>query len=177
MITVSDRVLDSHFPLKSDKPSLRELRKVVVIQVKGRTGSRFKNFEVGSAYPGDEVGDLCKSAGQVLGTRVVDLKDGRVVFWFLKKTGGKNLGFEFSFLQGAAAAIVLLELTDRETIQATKELLREICKVFSIPVMLVVGENTGEDLMGSLAPMGLGEIASKVVSFTLSGREMAVPAS
>jgi hypothetical protein len=109
--------------------------------------------------------------GSVLGSRVVDLKDGRVVFWFIKRCAGKCVGFEFSFLQGAMAAIVVLELSDHETIQATTELLRDICKAFSIPVMLVVGGRISEDLVGLESPSGLAEMASRVITFSHAGRK------
>jgi hypothetical protein len=166
MIAVPDRIVDSGPPTRNDGSSPREVRKVVVIQVKRRTWFESKSILDGGVYSDDGINDGGRNTGHVLGTKVVDLKDGRVVFWLIKRTAGKNLGFEYSYLQGAAAAIVFLDLSDRETIQVTKELLRDICKVFSIPVMLVVGGTMGENSIDSESPVGLGELASKVISFT-----------
>jgi hypothetical protein len=170
MIAVPDRIADSEPPLRIDRSSPRAVRKVVVIQVKRRLWSEASSMVDPLRYDDGENFDFGRSSGQVLGTKIVDMKDGRVVFWFLKRSAGKNLGFEFSFLQGAAAAVVLLELSDRETIHMTKELLRDICKVFPIPVMLVVGGAMQEDLAGPGSSTGLEEIASRIVSFVHEGR-------
>jgi hypothetical protein len=177
MITVSEKLVDSGPPLGSIKRLPREVRKVVVIQVKRRFGSEYSAYERNGAYGENDVSDLDRNMGQVLGNKIMDLKHGRVVFWFLKRMAGKNLGFESSFLRGAAAAIVLLELSDRETIHMTKELMRDICKLFSIPVMMVVGGTMGEEFNGQAEPTRLGEIASRVVGFTDDVSKTAVPAS
>ena len=177
MITATNRVVDSSSHLGSMKRMPREVRKVVVIQVKSRFGSESGTYEGNGAYGENDFSGIGRSRGQVLGSKIVDLKHGRVVFWFLKRIAGKSLGFEFSFLQGAAAAIVLLELSDRETIHMTKDLMRDICKVFAIPVMMVVGGTMGEDFIGPGEPVRLGEIASRVVGFTHDVKKTAVPAS
>jgi hypothetical protein len=154
----------------------KSLRKVVVIQIKS----------VGYSPPGPiysrgefrkiEEYDEEKCVDRVLGSRVIDLADARVVFWFIKRSVGSSLGFEFSFLQGATAAIVVLELSDHQTIQATTELLKDICKVFSIPVMLVVGGKISDDLIGLESPVGLAEMASRVITFSQAGQRILQPA-
>jgi hypothetical protein len=63
------------------------------------------------------------------------------------------------------AAVVVLERSDRETIQGCADLLRGICKSFSIPIMIVVGGGTGEDALGLESPLELVRMASKITGF------------
>jgi hypothetical protein len=149
-----------------DEGTSKSLRKVVVIQVKSKGYSPPRRFyNRGETRDTDEY-DEEKRVDRVLGSRVVDLTDGRVVFWFIERSVGSSLGSEFSFLQGATAAIVVLELSDHRTIQATTELLRDICKLFSIPVMLVVGGKISDGLIGLESPHGFAEMASRVITFS-----------
>jgi hypothetical protein len=145
--------------------------------VKSRLASGFCTYLGNEAHGESDSSHLEVNKGQVLGSKTVDLKHGRVIFWFLKRIAGKNIDFEFSFLQGAAAAVVVLELSDRETIHMTKELLRDICKLFSIPVMLVVGGTMQDDLVAQGSPTSLEEIALRVVSFAYDVRTSSVRAS
>jgi hypothetical protein len=170
MLAFPERVVDGNSPAR-DEGSSKTVRKVVVIQVKGKSYLDPKRLDYNRETRDASTDDLERTEGSVLGSRVVDLKDGRVVFWFIKRYACKSIGFEFSFLQGAIAAIVVLELSDHETIQATTELLRDICKVFSIPVMLVVGGRINEDLVGLESPSGLAEMASRVISFSHAGKK------
>lgn len=170
MLAFPERLVEGNSPARYEGPS-KSLRKVVVIQVKSRGYSPPRRiYDRGENRKLEEY-DVDKVVDQVLGSKVVDLTDGRVVFWFIKRCVGKCLGFEFSFLQGATAAIVVLELSDHRTIQATTELLRDICRVFSIPVMLVVGGKMSDDLIGLESQSGFVDMASRVINFSHAGRK------
>ncbi|WXG46595.1 MAG: hypothetical protein WED05_08065 [Candidatus Atabeyarchaeum deiterrae] len=172
MLTVSDKVVENNPPIGGDNASSRTVRKVVVIQVKSRGGYERASLQENREYERPGTDSFDRGEGHVVGTRVVDLNDGRVAFWILSKSPGKNLGFEVSFLQGATAAIVMLELSDWETIQSASELLRSICKEFSIPVMLVVGGRVGDDAIGLGSPVELARTASKVITYAHVGRKV-----
>jgi len=154
----------------ASEASVKVLNKVVVIQVRSAPGTlgirgvedrrdSGENLEHGSS------GDL----GRVLGARIVKAKDGWIVFWVLSTSARNALGFEASYLQGASAAVVVLESSDRRTVHSSTELLRAICKLFSIPVMLVVGGNVNEGMMGIGSTREFANLASKVVSFARIG--------
>jgi hypothetical protein len=148
----------------------KAMHKVVVIQVRSTEswlsrglegyGGNGENLEYG---PDSDV-------ERVLGARVVEVKDGQIVFWVLSTSVRNTLGFEVSYLQGALAAVVVLESSDRETIHSATELLRAICKLFSIPVMLVVGGRVSEGAIGLGSSREFASLASKVVSFAQIGR-------
>jgi hypothetical protein len=171
MIALPERVVDGNSPAREEGLSSKAVRKVVVIQVKSKHYLDPGRFDNRGEIRNGGSDDSERNAGQVLGSRVVDLKDGRVVFWFIKRCASRCIDFEFSFLQGATAAVVVLELSDHETIQATTELLRDICKVFSIPVMVVVGGRISDDLVGLESASGLAEMASRVISFSHAGKK------
>lgn len=171
MLAFPQGIVGGNSPERDEESSSKPVRKVVVIQVKGKRYSSPGRFNDRGEARNVEEYDMEKSVDQVLGSKVIDLRDGRVVFWFIKRSVEKCLDFEFSFLQGAAAAIVVLELSDHQTIQATTELLRDICKVFSIPVMLVVGGKISDDLIGLESQSGFAEMASRVITFSHVGKK------
>jgi hypothetical protein len=169
MLAFPERLIEADSPGRDE--GSKTLRKVVVIQVKSKGYTPPGRFYNRGETKNIEENDAEKGVDRVLGSKVVDLTEGRVVFWFIKRSISKCLGFESSFLQGAAAAIVVLELSDHQTIQATSELLRDICKVFTIPVMLVVGGKINDDLIGLESESGFEEIASRVITFSNAGKK------
>nr|MDO8132822.1 hypothetical protein [Candidatus Njordarchaeum guaymaensis] len=168
---MSESTVDRNTP-RTYESSGKTMHKVVVIKVR-RTGS----WGVGHLESCEErreylEGDLDSEVGRVLGSRIVDIKEGLVVFWILSMGNRNTLGFEASYLQGAVAAVVVLESSDRETVHGATELLRTICKSFSIPVMLVVGGKVSEGPIGFGLTPEFASIASKVVSFAQVGRQI-----
>jgi len=146
------------------------MHKVVVIEVRSTCSWGVRGPGGREVYVENLERGLDSDAGQVLGARVVELKEEQIVFWVLSASVRNVLGFEVSYLQGAVAAVVVLESSDRETIHSATELLRAICKSFSIPVMLVVGGRVGEGGIGLGSTREFANLASKVVNFAQIGR-------
>jgi hypothetical protein len=152
------------FPPEDGGPPSKTFRKVVAIFVKSRTGRNDTVNGCGLECDGLTPRELDGDVDHVIATEVVDLEDFHVIFWILSKTPTRNLGFEAFFLQGAAAAIVMLELSNREAIRSSVELLRNVCKEFPIPVMLVVGDRIAYDDIGFDSFVELAKVTSKVVA-------------
>jgi hypothetical protein len=150
--------------LRSIGAPSKTVRKVVAICVKSKTEYCHPNRGARREYEGLTVNRLDGDEGHVIGTQVVDLEDNSFFFWILSKTSCRSLGFETFFLQGATAAIVVLELSDWETIRSSSELLRKMCKEFSIPVFLLVGAKVGADAVSLNSFVQLGKTALKVIS-------------
>jgi hypothetical protein len=164
-MTRNGRIGNMEGSLLGDSGTLsKTVRKVVAIFIKSQT-------EENDSTRGEEQGtdrltiNGCSGNGdRVMGTEVVELENSRVVFWILSKTLSGSLGFELSFLQGAAIAVVMMELSDWKTIRSSAELLRNICREFSIPVMLVVGGKIAYDNVGSDLFVELAKTVSRVAS-------------
>ena len=157
-------------PPRTYEGSGKAVHKVVVIQV--RSVDRW-NPATPEAHIGPEENVEYDSDGDVvgvMGSKVVEIKEGQVVFWVLSTSVKNTLGFEVSYLQGAVAAVVVLESSDPETIHNSTELLRAICKLFSMPVMLIVGGRVSEGAIGLGSSREFANLASKVVDFAQIGR-------
>jgi hypothetical protein len=137
---------------------------IVAVCIKRKAGYCHSTLGARLEYEGLTVNGLDEDEGYVIGTQVFGLEDNSFVFWILRKNSCGSLGFETFFLQGATAAIVMLELSDRETIRSSSELLREMCKEFSIPMFLVVSVKIGAGVVNLDSFVELGKTASKVIA-------------
>jgi hypothetical protein len=166
---LSEPIVNSD-PSQTYDGSGKAVHKVVVIQVRS-----YNSWDAGSLdeqkepRENTEVGFDSDAEG-VLGAKVVEINEGQIVFWVLSTSVRNTLGFEVSYLQGAVAAVVVLESSDRETIHGATELLRAICKLFSMPVMLIVGGRVSEGAIGLGSSHDFANLASKVVSFAQISR-------
>ena len=166
---LSEPIVD-YDPSRTYGGSGKAVHKVVVIQVRNHEKWNLGNLE-GHIELGKNLGcDLDCDVERVTRLKVVETKEGQVVFWVFSTSVSNMLGFEVSYLQGAVAAVVVLESSDRETIHNATELLRAICKLFSMPAMLVVGGNVNEGAIGLGSSHEFANLASKVVSFAQIGR-------
>nr|MDO8100565.1 hypothetical protein [Candidatus Njordarchaeota archaeon] len=157
-------------PPRTYEGSGKTVHKVVVIQVRSTDRWEVRRLEDHREFGENVERDSDGYVEGVLGARVVQIKEGQVVFWVLSTSVRNVLGFEVSYLQGAVAAVVVLESSDRETIHNATELLRAICKLFSIPVMLVVGGSVSKGAISLGSTHEFASLASKVVSFAQIGR-------
>jgi hypothetical protein len=157
-------------PPRTYEGSGKALHKVVVIQVRSVDRWDPVTQERQRGHEENMEGGYDSAVEGVLGSRVVEIEEGQIVFWVLSTSVRNTLGFEVSYLQGAVAAIVVLESSDRETIHNATELLRAICKLFSMPAMLVVGGRVSDGAIGFGSSREFANLASKVVDFAQIGR-------
>jgi hypothetical protein len=157
-------------PSRTYGGSGKAVHKVVVIQVtnceKWNVGNLEGHIELGENVERDFNCDV----ERVTRLKVVETKEGQVIFWVLSTSVSNMSSFDVRYLQGAVAAVVVLESSDRETIHNATELLRVVCKSFSMPAMLVVGGRVSKGAIDLGSSREFANLAAKVVSFAQVGR-------